>query len=156
MASWAELEGQAPDLAAAIRARFGADIHSVLATLRHDGSPRLSGLETRFSDGELWLAMMPDSRKAADLRRDARFALHSVPEAELVNGDAKLNGRAVEVTDAATITRFVGALPEPPPPSGVGLFRTELTDASLTRVQGDELVIDSWRDGEAPRHTRRQ
>ena len=156
MASWSEFSVQAPDLASALQARFGAYIHSVLATLRRDGSPRLSGLETHFSDGELWLAMMPDARKAADLRRDVRFALHSAPEAELVDGDAKLNGIAVEVTDDDTIVRFMGALPQPPPPSGVGLFRAAITDASLTRVQGDELLIDFWHDGEPPRQTRRQ
>jgi hypothetical protein len=156
VASWAKFSTQAPELAGAIQARFGAHIHAVLATLRRDGSPRLSGLETRFSDGELWLAMMPDARKAVDLRRDPRFALHSAPEAELVDGDAKLNGRAITVTDPATIERFVGALPQAPPPSGVGLFRADITDASLTRVQGNELVIDSWRDGDAPRQTRRQ
>jgi len=136
VASWVEFEGQAPDLAAAIRTQFGAHIHAVLATLRRDASPRLSGLETRFSDGELWLAMMPDSRKAADLRRDARFALHSAPETELVDGDVKLNGSAFEVTDPGTIVRFTGALPQPPPPSGVGLFRTELTDASIDVTLG--------------------
>lgn len=156
MASWAQFEEQAPDLAAAVRARFGAHLHSVLATLRADGSPRLTGLETNVAHGELWLAMMPDSRKAADLRRDARFALHSTPQTELVEGDAKVNGRAVEVTDVETIARFVGELPQDLPPSGMALFRCELTDASLTRVMGDELVIDSWRDGEAPRQTRRQ
>jgi pyridoxamine 5'-phosphate oxidase-like protein len=156
VASWSDFANQAPELAAAIEARFEAHIHSVLATLRRDGSPRLSGLETRFSDGELWLAMMPDARKAADLRRDPRFALHSSPDTEMVDGDAKVNGRAVEITDAATIARFVGALPQEPPPSGVGLFRTELSDASLTRVQGDELVVDFWHDGGPPRQTRRQ
>jgi hypothetical protein len=155
MTSWAEFEAQAPELAEAIRQRFGSHIHALLATLRRDGSPRLSGLETRISDGELWLAMMPDSRKAEDLRRDPRFGLHSSPQAELVEGDAKVNGRAFEETDASVIERFLGALPEPPPPSGVGLFRADLTDASLTRVQGDQLVVDSWRPGESPRQRRR-
>jgi Pyridoxamine 5'-phosphate oxidase len=156
MATWQEFEQQAPELAGAIRARFGAALHSVLATLRADGSPRVSGLEVHFGDGELWLAMMPDSRKADDLRRDPRFALHTAPEVELVDGDAKLNARALEVTDLAVITRFAGQLPQAPPPSGVGLFRAELTDASLARVDGDHVVIDSWRDGEAPRQVRRQ
>ena len=155
MASWADFAIQAPELAAAIEARLGAHIHSVLATLRFDGSPRLSGLETHFSDGDLWLAMMPDARKAADLRRDPRFALHSSPQTELIEGDAKLNGRAVEITDMAAIERFVGALAQSPPPNEVGLFRTDLSDASLTRVQGDELVVDFWRDGEPPRQIRR-
>ena len=94
---------------------MGSHIHSILATLRHDGSPRLSGLETNFSEGELWLAMMPDSRKADDLRRDPRFALHSSPQTELVEGDAKINGHAIAVTDLPTIERFVGELPQEPP-----------------------------------------
>ena len=155
VASWADFATQAPELAAAIEARFGAHIHSVLATLRRDGSPRLCGLETHFSDGDLWLAMMPDARKAADLRRDARFALHSSPQTELVEGDAKVNGRAIEVVDRAEIERFVGALAQSPPASEVGLFRADLSDASLTRVQGDELVVDFWHDGQPPRQTRR-
>jgi hypothetical protein len=156
VASWAEFERQAPELAAAVQARFGATLHSVLATLRADGSPRLTGLETPIRHGELWLAMMPDSRKAADLRRDPRFALHSTPQTELVEGDAKVNGRAVPVTDVETVAEFVGELPQELPPSGIGLFRCDLTDASLTRVMGDELVIDSWRDGDPPRRIRRQ
>jgi hypothetical protein len=156
MASWTQFERQAPELASAIRERFGAHLHSVLATLRADGSPRLTGLETRFEHGELWLAMMPDSRKAADLRRDPRFALHSTPQTELIEGDAKVNGSASEATDPETLANFVEELGQEAPPSGVGLFRCELTDASLTRVDGDELVVDSWRDGEVPRQTRRR
>lgn len=147
----------APALAAALEGRFAAHKHALLATLRRDGSPRISGIETTFRNGELWLAMMPDSRKAADLRRDARFALHAAPvDLDLVDGDAKLNGRAIEVTDPAELDRFVAGLDEPAPPSGVGLFRADVTDASLTRVEGDWLVIDSWREGEDPRQQRRQ
>ncbi|MFI5052737.1 MAG: pyridoxamine 5'-phosphate oxidase family protein [Acidimicrobiia bacterium] len=155
MATWREFETQAPELAAAIQGRFGAALHAVLATLRADGSPRVTGLETHFRDGELWLAMMPDSRKADDLRRDPRFALHSTPDVSMVDGDAKVNGRALEVLDPDAVARFVGGLPQAPPPSGVGLFRADLTDASLARVMGDEMVIDSWRDGEAVRTRRR-
>jgi hypothetical protein len=101
--------------------------------------------------------MTPDSRKAADLRRDPRFAVHAAPvDLDLVDGDAKVNGRAIEVTDPAVVARFVSELDQAPPPSGVGLFRTELTDASLTRVEGDWLLIDSWREGEGPKQRRRQ
>ena len=69
MTSWQDLERAAPELAAALEGRFAAHKHALLATLRRDGSPRISGIETSFRNGELWLAMMPDSRKAADLRR---------------------------------------------------------------------------------------
>ena len=157
MTSWRDLERAAPDLAAALEGRFAAHKHALLATLRGDGSPRISGIETTFRNGELWLAMIPDSRKATDLRHDPRFALHAAPvDLDLVDGDAKLNGRAIEVRDPADIDRFVAGLTQPPPTSGVGLFRTELTDASLTRVEGDWLVIDSWREGEGPKQRRRQ
>lgn len=156
MSSWRGVEDAAPALAAALEGRFAAHKHALLATVRRDGSPRISGIETTFRNGELWLAMMPDSRKAADLRRDPRFALHAAPiDLDLVDGDAKLNGRAIEVTDHAELERFVAGLDQPPPSSGVGLFRAEITDASLTRVEGDWLVIDSWRDGEGPRQRRR-
>lgn len=157
MTSWQDIEQSAPELAAALEGRFAVHKHALLATLRRDGSPRISGIETSFRGGELWLAMMPDSRKAADLRRDPRFALHAAPvDLDLVEGDAKLNGRAIEVTHAADVERFVAGLDQAPPPSGVGLFRTDLTDASLTRVEGGWLVIDSWRAGEAPKRRRRQ
>ena len=62
-----------------MRARFDAHRHKILGTLRADGSPRLSGIETTFKDGELWLGMMPGSRKVQDLQRDPRLALHSPP-----------------------------------------------------------------------------
>ena len=82
---------------------------------------------------------------------------HAAPvDLDLVDGDAKLNGRAIEVTDSADVERFVAGLDEAPPPSEVGLFRAEITDVSLTRVDGDWLVIDSWREGGAPRQHRRQ
>ena len=70
MASWNEIESAAPELAARALAAFDAHRHKVLATLRRDGSPRISGIEASFTDGELWLGMMPSSRKALDLRRD--------------------------------------------------------------------------------------
>jgi hypothetical protein len=155
VSSWAAFEEAAPELARAVRLRFAADPHAVLATMRRDGSPRLSGLETHIRGGELWLAMMPDSRKADDLRRDPRFALHSRPDPEVVDGDATVNGRAAEVADADELARFVEGLPRPPPDSGVGLFRAEITGASLTRVEGNELVVAWWHPGEHPHEVRR-
>src|SRR4029453_12710299 len=102
MASWKEIEAAAPELAGRARASFDAHKHKVLATLRRDGSPRISGIEASFADGQLWLGMRPGSRKALDLRRDPRLALHSAsvdPPEDPSGwaGDAKLSGRAVEV-----------------------------------------------------------
>jgi hypothetical protein len=77
MARWSEVERAAPELAAAAREFLDAGVHKTLATLRRDGSPRISGIEATIADGELWLGMMPASLKALDLRRDPRLALHS-------------------------------------------------------------------------------
>ena len=49
MASFADLEAAEPELAGRVRAAFDAHGHKVLATLRADGSPRVSGIEARFA-----------------------------------------------------------------------------------------------------------
>ena len=137
--------------------RLTATLHSILGTLRADGAPRLTGLEVHFGEGELWLAMMPDSRKADDLRRDPRFALHSAPDVELVDGDAKV-GRPRGARDRRRHDRPVRRSPArwSCPSSGMALFRAELTDASLARVEDDFMVIDVWHPGEPIRQVRRQ
>jgi nitroimidazol reductase NimA-like FMN-containing flavoprotein (pyridoxamine 5'-phosphate oxidase superfamily) len=106
MTAWREFEESEPEFAARVRALFDAHRHKTLATLRADGSPRISGIETVFEDGELVFGSMPDARKGADLRRDPRFALHSATvdpaeggEAQWP-GEAKISGRAVPVGGA--------------------------------------------------------
>jgi hypothetical protein len=58
MASWSDVSLAAPAFAAAVRAILDAHKHKTLATLRKDGSPRISGIEVDFVDGELWLGAM--------------------------------------------------------------------------------------------------
>jgi len=154
--TWGTFEHEAPELATAVHGRLTATLHSILGTIRADGSPRLSGLEVHFGDGELWLAMMPDSRKADDLRRDPRFSIHSAPDVELVDGDAKVSGRAELVDDPETIAGFVARLPQDLPPSGMALFRARLGEASLARVHDGFMVIDIWHPGAAVRQARRR
>jgi len=153
VATWNDVRKAAPELSAAVQRRFDAHIHKTLATLRADGSPRISGQEASFRDGELWLGMMPDSRKAKDLKRDPRLALHSATvDPEMAGGDAKLSGRAEEVTDRETFAWFVGLErkekgEEPPQP--FHLFRVEVDEIVLTTLGGappDHLVIESWRE----------
>jgi hypothetical protein len=159
MASWAEIETAAQELAARARAAFDAHKHKILATLRRDGSPRISGIEATFSDGELWLGMMPGSRKAIDLRRDPRLALHSASldppdDPTAWPGDAKLTGRAVEVDDPERL-RKLGAGDDP---AGAHLFRVDITELVHTRVgdPADHLVIDLWQEGKGLRSMQRR
>ena len=164
MASWNEIESSAPELAARARAAFDAHRHKVLATLRGDGSPRISGIEASFDDGELWLGMMPGSRKALDLRRDPRLALHSAsvdPPDDPTGwaGDAKLAGRAVEVDDPALLERLgAGEQPDADPADRAHLFRVDITELVHTRVgdPADHLVIDLWQEGKGLRRMRRR
>jgi hypothetical protein len=119
----------------------------VLATLRRDGSPRVSGSEVQFHERDLVAGSMPDSVKARDLRRDGRFALHANPgDGSMDGGDAKLAGRAVEVTDPDVLARYAG---ETSPPEPFHLFRFELDEVVLTSLHpdGDRLVIETWRPG---------
>jgi hypothetical protein len=151
MASWDEVARAEPELAAAVQARFDAHRHKVLGTLRADGSPRLSGIEVTFKEGELWLGMMPDSRKALDLRRDPRLALHSATvDPELLEGDARISGRAVEVTGAGAMTALVegDARHEDGAPAG-HVFSVDVTELMLIRIgdPADHLVIQSWHEG---------
>lgn len=100
MASWSEIEVEAPELAAEARRLLDAHVHKTIATLRRDGSPRISGTEVKFAEGELWMGSMPRSVKALDLQREPRFALHSGSEDPPDwTADAKLAGRVEEVDD---------------------------------------------------------
>ncbi len=101
MTSWGDIERAEPDFARRVRALFDAGRHKTIATLRADGSPRISGIECTFDDGRLRFGTMPEARKGADLHRDARFALHGPTfhpeegkEAEW-SGEAKISGRAI-------------------------------------------------------------
>ncbi|MEV4785826.1 pyridoxamine 5'-phosphate oxidase family protein [Streptomyces tuirus] len=146
-ANWAAFVTAEPDLAGLVEKRFGAYTHHVLATLRKDGSPRTSGLEVRFLNGELWLGMMPDSLKALDLRRDPRFALQANPGegTGMGGGDVRISGRAIEVDDVATKAGYVEEV-EPPEP--FHLFRTELTEVVRTCIEDDTyLVVQVWTPG---------
>lgn len=139
MTSWKDVEAAVPEFAARVRAIFDAHKHKTIATLRADGSPRISGIEADFSDGELTFGSMPGARKGADLHRDPRFALHSPsvdpPEGNPAAwpGDAKISGRAY---------------PAGPVGGGTGgeLFRADIEEVVHTGLNADatKLVIESW------------
>ena len=143
--SWAGFEQADTALAGRVRHRLDSHRHTILATLRADGSPRLSGMEAPIRSGHLWLAMMPGSRKAADLRRDPRFSLHSAPDSEnLPDGDARIDG-VVKPADAAQQKEFLAGHRYPiDDPSIMVLFFVMISRAVLVSVMQDSLVIESW------------
>lgn len=139
MASWAQIEDESPRLAGLARELLDAHKHKTIATLRADGSPRISGIEVEIEDGELGFGSMPGSRKGSDLSRDPRFALHSGSEDPPEwGGDAKLAGRAVEVFS---------------PGSDAQHFHADIRELSVVRLNDarDGLVIELWTEGEGVR-----
>ena len=94
--------------------------------------------------------------KGWDLRRDRRFALHSAPvDLELLDGDARLSGTAVEITDVEVIAAFLASLGNPDAPGDAELFRLEVTGASIITVTGDKLNVVSWTPGGGVTHIER-
>jgi hypothetical protein len=153
MANWERFRVLAPELATEVRARFEAHRHLTMATVRADGSPRISGTEVTLRGGEVYLGGMPGNRRFADLRRDPRVAIHSgSDDPPNWTGDAKLSGRAVEITDPAALAAFRDEVGEIPP-GPFELFRVELTEAAVMRSadDGDHLLIGLWREGQPVR-----
>ncbi|MET0764525.1 MAG: hypothetical protein ABWY29_06640 [Blastococcus sp.] len=103
-----------------------------------------------FVAGEPSLAGMPGSVKFADLRRDPRFALHSgSSEPDDFDADAKLSGRATEVTEPGERGSYAAAAGTPQKDMDFVLFRVELDQVVLTALNDGKtaLVISSWRPG---------
>jgi Pyridoxamine 5'-phosphate oxidase len=138
MVSWKEVGAGAPDFALCVEQALTRSRHMTMATLRADGAPRISGTELEVSEGELWLGSMPKARKALDLLRDPRVAIHG-PTADPPDdptgwiGEAKVSGRAVAVPSDDSSHRFRIDVAE--------VVFTHLNDA------GDRLVVESWHPG---------
>jgi hypothetical protein len=145
--SWAELERAEPEFAGRVRALFDAHRHKTIATLRADGSPRISGIEAVFQDGELVFGSMPKARKGADLVRDPRFALHSATVDPVEGaaadwpGEAKIAGRAMVVSTGEDGDRFRAAITE--------VVHTHLDEAAT------KLIVEWWTPGQGLRRVER-
>lgn len=141
MATWSEFRASEPEWAATVERLFAARRHKTIATVRADGSPRISGIECEFTADHLQFGSMPSARKLADLRRDPRLALHSPSidpeegrEAEWP-GEAKVAGRAV----------WSGAIDGDGQPQGE-MFIVDVESVALTTISpdGTKLVVEWW------------
>jgi hypothetical protein len=141
MVTWGEVRHDAPELAARVQTAFERNRHMTMATVRRDGSPRISGTEIQFDGAEVRIGSMAGARKALDLLRDPRVAIHG-PTADPPDepkewiGEAKLAGRAVAVVN------------DDPDDDSHG-FRIDVDEVVLTHLNdaGDRLVIESWHPG---------
>jgi hypothetical protein len=160
MASWNEVAQAAPELAESVRARFETTGLGLLATLRKDGFPRITGIEPSFALGEVWLGMMDNSLKARDLQRDPRLALHAATvDKEVKEGDARITGRGVELPEGderrEAFLDYLRAKGEWTPGGPFHLFRVDVTELVMLRPGGDVLVIESWSEDKGLRRVER-
>ena len=144
MPAWNAIEQAEPEFAARVRRLFDAGRHKTIATLRADGSPRVSGIECEFTDGDLRFGSMTGARKGADLQRDPRFALHGPtfhPDQGKESdwpGEAKIAGRAIPAGPVTT-----GEASEQPDGE---MFVADITEVVITGLNAEatNLVVESW------------
>ena len=142
-ATWQEFAAQAPELAALGESQFARTGLALVGTLRRDGWPRISPVEPFIVDRELYLGMMWRSVKALDLLRDPRCVVHStVSDREGTEGEFKVYGRAVEVTNLEERQRFGDAVY-----ATIG-FRPEEPEFHCFAIAIESVVFSQLRDGE--------
>ena len=154
MTTWKEFTQVAPRIAAVFARRHLATGNlCMLATLRSDGYPRISPIEPRIFEDQLWIAGMPNTTKFRDLGRDPRFCLHTATvDTEVTDGDAKLWGIVNDIQDRALHQRFAAALFDE---TGLDLrgqefdhlYAADLTGASAVEINGGHMDVTVWKPG---------
>lgn len=144
MATWSDFQHAEPEFAARVQRLFDAGRHKTIATLRADGSPRISGIECEFVDGQLRFGSMTGARKGADLTRNPRFALHG-PTFHPVEGkerewpgEAKIAGRAMAAGPVVT---------DDPAETAEGeMFTADIDEVVITHLDeaATMLVVEWW------------
>lgn len=145
---WVEFERACPEIGGLARARFERDQLVMLGTIRRDGSPRVSPCECDFGAGRLFVSMMWRSRKALDLLRDPRIAVHSVTtNKDGTDGDVKIYGRSVDERDPdvraafrEAIRRRIDWAPDEPE---YHCFSVDVRSAGYTRFGGQAQAV-AW------------
>jgi hypothetical protein len=145
LASWAEFEEQAPEMARFGRERFQSGV-AYLGTMRADGGPRVHPV-TPIIGEQLFLFMEPTSPKGKDLLRDPRFTLHcSVEDSDGGGGEFYVRGRARLVDDPHVREQAFEASPYAPQEHYI-LFVLSIETAFMNRYLEGKPNIHRWRAG---------
>jgi hypothetical protein len=152
--NWSDFEHAQPRLAGLGRQRLIAPGVVLVATIRRDGSARLSPVEPLLMDGDMWLSMMWQSAKARDLLRDPRILVHSIiASRDGAAGEFKVRGTARAEGDVAVQRRYAqtvaASLGWSPEPGRFHLFAvgiSQVTFISYDTATGDQHVA-MWPPG---------
>ena len=143
MTTWGAFAEDEPELARFGAEQFGCGI-AYLATIRQDGSPRVHPVTPIIGAGRLFIFMEPTSPKGNDLRRDGRYALHSLGvDQDGTGGEFVVRGRATLVEDAAMRRIAVEAASYSPADRYV-LFEFDVEGALSTVYEQGQPVRQRW------------
>jgi Pyridoxamine 5'-phosphate oxidase len=144
--TWRELELAAPDIAKPGKTRLDETRVALLATLRKDGSPRISPIEPFFAEGHLLFGAMAWTLKARDLDRDPRCTLHShVTGPNEGEPELKLYGRAIEADDDLRAACPSGWWTDQPS-EAARVFSLSIEEAAFViwDLEGGEMTVKRW------------
>lgn len=119
---------------------------ALLGTLRRDGSPRISPVEPYLGSTGLLIGAMARSQKAADLRRDPRYVLHSaVTGPDNGEGEFKVYGSAA-AADEELRSAVAGAWWQAWPPDTVVVFALHIDRAVYITwdIERGVMTVDRW------------
>ena len=137
-AGWSELTAASPELADKGRELLyqrSAIASAFLATVAPDRGPRVHPVFPALALGDLWLFIVNLSPKYRDLRRNGRYALHTLPTPE-GGEEFYLRGHALEVDDAEVKRRVSSAANGQGSAEFEGVFRCTLHYVLYTRWDG--------------------
>jgi hypothetical protein len=107
MATWADFAAAAPDMAQLGEKQLKKFGLAYLATVRNDGSPRVSPVCPVLVSGRLYVATPEESPKLQHLLHDGRYMLHMLPGKQ--EEEFWVRGTADEVRDERTRSMVVEA-----------------------------------------------
>ena len=148
--TWGQFAERDPELAALGEKQLARTGLALVGTLRRDGWPRISPVEPVIVDGNLYLGMMWQSRKALDLLRDPRCVVHStVADRKGSEGEFKVYGNAVDIADLDERRRFgdavfavIGFRPEEPE---FHCFSVSIESVAFSKLRDDQMHHRVWK-----------
>jgi hypothetical protein len=153
MITYGEFEAAAPTVATPIRERLEKAGLTMMATIRRDGSPRISPVEVQFIEGHLYFGSMPHAQKAHDLDRDPRCALITpLADKHDLDGEGKLFAQVRRVTDVAEAEMILRSSAEengmdPESLLGSPVYEVLVKGAAWQYLQNDAWTTRSWAEG---------
>jgi Pyridoxamine 5'-phosphate oxidase len=148
MARWADLEAVAPELTTSGQELIDRFRFVYIATLRRDGTPRISAVEARIVEGELTMSMIPGTLKARDLLRDPRLAANApLQTPDDPNQELKLRGRALAIHDDRLKESVAAAIDSTSgwrPPLDWHFFSLDIDEAAFITWNAGVMRMIHW------------